>query len=263
MQDLTCSGNECHAVRPSVVELSGQGVFFEYVLPRCMHFYFFEGRIVTGAAMGKINPDTSQSYTIMTMTYDAMHLNMAFPGWTSTMLEQAVANVASGTASGYAATLRPLRVGHTAAQVVPTFLRSGCWTLTALAKLEVRVHLKERTAKGSFVEVKAARLLYHASGNNLIQSGDSFTFQDIPYWLLLQDTCAGNSYWTQVRLCEKRCFEADNGYGNNCSVEGSYREDHVCGFDEELVSFAAAEKNCNDIGMKVCDRTGCVSFPGQ
>lgn len=146
-----------------------------------MHFYFFEGRIVTGAAMGKINPDTSQSYTIMTMTYDAMHLNIAFPGWTSTMLEQAVATVASGTASGYAATLRPLRVGHTAAQVVPTFLRSGCWTLTVLAKLEVRVHLKDRTATGSFVEVKAARLLYHASGNNLIQSGDSFTFQDIPY----------------------------------------------------------------------------------
>ncbi len=73
------------------------------------------------------------------------------------MLEQqAVATVASGTASGYAATLRPLRVGHTAVQVVPTLLRSGCWTLTAIAKLKVKLHLKERTAKSSFVKVEGA-----------------------------------------------------------------------------------------------------------
>ena len=46
-QDLACSGSECNASWPDVVEL--QGVFYQYVLPPCMHFYFFEGRIVTGA----------------------------------------------------------------------------------------------------------------------------------------------------------------------------------------------------------------------
>lgn len=47
-QYLACSGSECNASWPDVVEL--QGVFYQYVLPPCMHFYFFEGRIVTGAA---------------------------------------------------------------------------------------------------------------------------------------------------------------------------------------------------------------------
>ena len=41
----------------------------------------------------------------------------------------------------------------------------------------------------------------------------------------------------------------------NCTTEGSYREDHVCGFYQELVPFKTAQQKCEDVGMKICDRT--------
>lgn len=70
-----------------------------------------------------------------------------------------------------------------------------------------------------------------------------------------QDRCMGNDWWAQNRYCEKRCFAAGNSYGINCSSDGDYREDHVCGYEEELVPFSEAEKNCKGIGMNICDRT--------
>lgn len=76
----------------------------------------------------------------------------------------------------------------------------------------------------------------------------------------LQDRCNNSEHWAKNRYCEKRCFEAGNGYGNDCSTDGDYREDHVCGFEEELVPLAQAEKNCEEIGMKICDRTRARVF---
>lgn len=64
----------------------------------------------------------------------------------------------------------------------------------------------------------------------------------------------GSDWWARNRYCEKRCFAAGSSYGINCSSDGDYREDHVCGYEEELVPFNEAEKNCKAIGMNVCDR---------
>ena len=71
-----------------------------------------------------------------------------------------------------------------------------------------------------------------------------------------QDSCINDAWWVRNRFCEQRCFEEGQGYGVNCTTEGSYREDHVCGFYQELVPFKTAQQKCEDVGMKICDRTG-------
>lgn len=90
-----------------------------------------------------------------------------------------------------------------------------------------------------------------------LQLMDIFSCTDMPSEpsACLQDRCNNSEHWAKNRYCEKRCFEAGRGYGNDCSTDGDYREDHVCGYEEELVPFAQAEKNCEEIGMKICDRT--------
>lgn len=170
-QDLTCSGDECTTTWPHVVELSDQGVYYEYSLPRCMHLFFFEGRIVTGGGERRwwtsrrvcTNPETPQGGS-----YCCGGCSSVAPSW---------------------------------------FADNGMTCATA--------------------------------------NDNTFT---------REDRCMGNDWWAQNRYCEKRCFAAGNSYGINCSSDGDYREDHVCGYEEELVPFSEAEKNCKGIGMNICDR---------
>ncbi|CAK9003037.1 STI1-like protein, partial [Durusdinium trenchii] len=71
---------------------------------------------------------------------------------------------------------------------------------------------------------------------------------------VFQDSCKNDGWWVRNRFCEKRCFAEGQGYDVDCSADGSYREDHVCGFDLELAPLPLAEQNCEEIGMKICDR---------
>ncbi|CAJ1440523.1 unnamed protein product [Effrenium voratum] len=67
--------------------------------------------------------------------------------------------------------------------------------------------------------------------------------------------CNASSWWPRSKICEQRCWEEGVGYdGPNCSAEGSYREDSVCGFFQEMVPLSAAQENCEAMGMKICDR---------
>ena len=88
-------------------------------------------------------------------------------------------------------------------------------------------------------------------GNGVVQRCSMLSLLAAPW----QDSCKNDGWWVRNRFCEKRCFAEGQGYDVDCSADGSYREDHVCGFDLELAPLPLAEQNCEEIGMKICDRT--------
>lgn len=64
--------------------------------------------------------------------------------------------------------------------------------------------------------------------------------------------CKQNTAWSSRKSCEMRCFLEGQGYGKNCTSD--YREDHVCSVYQEKLTYEAAKRNCEKIGMQICDR---------
>lgn len=90
------------------------------------------------------------------------------------------------------------------------------------------------------------------------------TFQELCWFswgLISQDNCNKSEWWTNSRFCEVRCHQEGLDYGINCTAEGSYREGHVCGVQQELMPLSSAETRCAEIGMHICDRQGGRDVP--
>ncbi|CAK0846847.1 unnamed protein product, partial [Prorocentrum cordatum] len=91
---------------------------------------------------------------------------------------------------------------------------------------------------------------------------DCDNMYEVQPWILSRG-CPNISNWDVRKFCQLTCWQHGVPYtGDDCS-DGLIQSANVCGYNQERVSFATASRECERLGMHVCEQTTNGSQCGQ
>ncbi|CAJ1350015.1 unnamed protein product [Effrenium voratum] len=69
---------------------------------------------------------------------------------------------------------------------------------------------------------------------------------------LFTEKCNNDETWREHQWCRLACWENDVGYAGDDCTKGPWRGERVCGYPQERVIMATAERECASRGLEVC-----------